>query len=94
MKLPDDLIALQRDYDAADARCTELAAALPSAVETLDADADPDDPRMAAFNAARDERLRLALALSYHPWWARVRNRYEAQRQLYEAARATQETTP
>lgn len=71
--IPDDLLALQRAYDQADARVQELV--------------DGDDRE--ALKAARAERLRLVEELHRHPFWSSVDNRHSADMALKKAARST-----
>jgi hypothetical protein len=70
--IPDDLLALQRAYDTADARVQELV------------DGDDRD----GLKAARDERLAAVEALHRHPFWSSVDNRHQADMALKQAARS------
>lgn len=72
--IPDDLLALQRAYDQADARVQELSVG---------------DEHREALAAARQERLAAVEALHRHPFWGTVDNRHSADMALKKAARST-----
>ena len=62
---PPDLVELQREFFAADARCYEIADALPSPMAIVGG-ADVD---FTELNAARAERLAIMDRLLAHPWF-------------------------
>ncbi|WP_030506344.1 hypothetical protein [Microbispora rosea] len=70
--IPDDLLALQRAYDQADAKVQELLVG---------------DEHREALAAARQERLAAVEALHRHPFWETVDNRHSADMALKKAAR-------
>jgi ABC-type sugar transport system substrate-binding protein len=86
---PDDLVQLQRDYYAADARCEKLAAALPPGTAVLAGEATVNAENQEAYEAARAERLRLVTELYAHPWWDGLEKgaRLKAKEALEKAAR-------
>jgi hypothetical protein len=84
---PDDLIQLQRDFDAADRDCVELSTAMPSGVEIVEGNVGDMEEQQAALNEARARRLELAVTLQGHPFWEGVDNRFEAKDALRRAAR-------
>jgi hypothetical protein len=86
--IPGDLVDLQRAWYAADARCDELAAALPSALDVVAGTAAPTPEQEAELAEARAERLRLTEELQGHGWWAAVDDKLAAKAALRKAARA------
>lgn len=72
--IPDDLLALQRAYDQADAKVQELSVG---------------DEHREALKDARAERLRLVEEIHRHQFWGTVDNRHSADMALKKAARAT-----
>jgi hypothetical protein len=88
--IPPDLIALQRDFDAANVRCEEIAARLPSAIDVAAGRAEFTDEQVAELRDARARRDQIGMKLINHEWWEKQPNRFEARRQLHEVARAEQ----
>ncbi|WP_157252766.1 hypothetical protein [Nonomuraea typhae] len=86
LDIPADLLALKRDYYAADARCYEIAAGLPSSVDVVALEANPDPERQADLAEARSERLMLVEEINRHPWLANAENRYARWVALSKAA--------
>lgn len=84
---PDDLLQLQRDFDAADRECVERSAAMPSGVEIVEGNIGDIAEQQNALKDARARRLELAEALQRHPFWTTVDNRYQAKDALRAAAR-------
>lgn len=84
---PPDLIDLQRAWYAADARCAEIAASHPSAVDVVAGVAVRTEQQDAELAEARAERLRLTEALQGHGWWATVDDRLAAKAALRTAAK-------
>lgn len=87
-EIPDDLLQLKRDFNAADARCEEIAAALPSSVSVLAVEMEPDPKGQADLVEARSERMRLVEEMNRHPWWATVDDRHDAWMFLQKAAKS------
>ena len=83
---PDDLIQLQRDFDAADRECVERSAAMPSGIEIAAGNIGDIAEQQAALKAARARRLELAEALQRHEFWTTVDNRFKAKDALRKAA--------
>jgi hypothetical protein len=88
-EFPEDLLAAQRAYWAADARVNEVTDALPSPQEVLEgAQTEEQGEELARV---REERLLALEALNGHPWWQQDeqrRDRYAAWKALQAAARA------
>lgn len=84
---PEDLLQLQRDFDAADAECERVAAALPRALDIVVGAAEITPEQRAELEAARAQRLRIAERLQTHEWWSTV-DRAKAKEALRDAARA------
>ncbi|MER5622516.1 hypothetical protein ABT061_15875 [Streptosporangium sp. NPDC002544] len=83
-EIPDDLIAAQRAYDAADARVQEVTDALPSSQEV----GGGHDGRAAGrAGRGREARLTALETMNRHPWWATVGDRHAAKTALWKAAR-------
>lgn len=89
LDIPEDLLALKRDFLAADARCLEIADSLPSNVAVLELEANPEPERVAELVDARAERLEVLEQINRHPWWGQVESRYKASTALLEAAKKT-----
>lgn len=83
---PADLLDLQRRFDVLDARCGEVAAALPSAADVVAGVAEPTGAQREELARVRAERLDVAERLQTHPWWETV-NRLEAKAALRVTAR-------
>lgn len=86
--LPDDLLQLKRDFLRLDAETHEQASALPSSVDVVALEAEPDDAGRARLAELRAERLEVVERINRHAWWETVDNRYKASMALLEAARA------
>jgi len=84
-EFPDDLIAAQRAYYAADARVQEVTDALPSAQEVLEG--VMTDEQRAGLAEAREARLTALETLNRHPWWGQQDNRHAAWTALQKAAK-------
>lgn len=84
---PADLIALQCRFNQADAHCEKLAATHPRATDIAAGTADITETQRALLQCARTDRLNTALALQAHPFWATVKNRFQAKQALREAAK-------
>ncbi|MEV7907774.1 hypothetical protein [Streptomyces anulatus] len=85
-EFPDDLLAAQRAYYAADARVQEVTDALPSPQEILEG-AMTDEQRD-ELAEVREARLQALEALNAHAWWGEQRDRYAAWTALQKAAKA------
>lgn len=87
---PADLLALQRAWYAADARCEEAGAALPPARDVAAGVAAPTAEQQAELAEARAERLRITEALQEHGWWPTVKAKHKlaAKAALRAAARS------
>lgn len=87
---PPDLLDLQRAWYAADARCVEAGAALPSGRDVAAGVAEPTAEQQAELVKARTERLRITEAMQDHGWWATVesKHRLAAKATLRKAARS------
>lgn len=83
--IPADLIELKAGFFATDARCVQLAEALPPAAI---ADDEAVQDVMEELRQARAERLALVQQIHRHAWWATVDNRNSADEALVKAARA------
>ncbi|GAA3172361.1 hypothetical protein [Nonomuraea roseoviolacea] len=88
IEIPDDVIAAQRAYDAADARVHEIVASLPSSVAIVAGEAEISDEQRQAWHEARAERMRLLFALRDLPWWGEQPDPLGAEKALRKAARA------
>lgn len=84
---PDDLLQLQRAFDAAEERCVELAAALPSGMEIAEGTAGDIAEQQDELQQERANRLDLVVKLQGHPWWEASGNRFQAKEALRKAAR-------
>jgi len=84
-EIPDDLIAAQRAYDAADAHVQEVTDALPSAQDALEG--AMTDEQKAQLAEVREARLTALEAMNRHPWWATAGDRHAAKTALWKAAR-------
>ncbi|WP_157253236.1 hypothetical protein [Nonomuraea typhae] len=87
LDIPADVLELKRQYYAADARCYEIAAGLPSSVDVVNLEAEPDPERQADLVEARSDRLRLVEEINRHPWLAGGENRHARWMALSKAAR-------
>ncbi|WP_329243118.1 hypothetical protein OG417_45340 [Actinoallomurus sp. NBC_01490] len=85
-RIPGDLIAAQRAYYMAEARCEQIFSAHPRPTDIAAGRAEITDEQRVELAAARGERLRLVEALNDHPWWATVDNRLRAKQALRTAA--------
>lgn len=85
---PPDLIEIQRQYAAVDARVQELRAQEPSGPAIARGHADIPESLRAAVDAARAERLQLVEALVEHSFWSEVQKdkRIEAKQELRKVA--------
>lgn len=84
---PNDLLDLQRAYNAADARCHEIGNTLPGARAIVEDGLDVDFTELGNSRAAR---LELAVQLQQDPWWKTIDkgDRVNARLALKKAARA------
>lgn len=89
-EIPADLIALQRNLDAANHHCEQLAEKLPSAIDVAAGRAAFTDEQVAELRDARARRDRIGMELINHAWWGSQESRFEARRRLHQAARAGQ----
>ncbi|MFI6907205.1 hypothetical protein ACIBKY_38505 [Nonomuraea sp. NPDC050394] len=87
LHIPEDLLALKRDFLTADTRCHEIADSLPSAVAVLALKANAEPERQADLVEARSDRPRIVGEISRHPWWAGCENRTQASLAVLEAAK-------
>lgn len=87
---PPDLLDLQRAWYAANTRCVEAGAALPSGRDVAAGVAEPTEQQQAELAEARAERLRITEALQGHGWWVTVEAKHKlpAKAALRVAARA------
>ncbi|MGA4989845.1 hypothetical protein [Nonomuraea bangladeshensis] len=94
--LPDDLIAAQKAFYAAEARCQELVDAEPAATAVVALEAEISDEQRRALADAREQRLQLVETLHRHPFWATVdtSDRIKVQAALRKAARAGDQAPP
>lgn len=83
---PPDLLDLQRAWYAADARCVEIAASHPKAVDQVAGTAAVSDAQYAELKAARAKRWALTVDLQDHDWWGSVEDRLAAKAALRKAA--------
>jgi hypothetical protein len=83
---PPDLLDLQRAWFAADARCVEIAASHPRAVDQVAGTARVSDAQHAELKQARAERWALTEELQDHTWWGTVQDRLAAKAALRKAA--------
>jgi hypothetical protein len=86
-ELPDDLVADQRAFYAADAEVQRVTAALPSGMDVVNGTATITPEQRAALVAARAERGRLIAVLYNHPWFKTVEDPNAAHMALQAAAR-------
>lgn len=84
---PPDLLELQRAFFAADARCEDIAATHPRAVDIAAGEAALSEDQREKLEQARAERLRLVEALQDHGWWSTVAGVQAARAELRKAAR-------
>ena len=84
---PADLLQLQRDWYAADARCEAIGAAQPSAMDVVAGTAQVSEAEYRELKAARAERWNLTDQLQRHPWWSTVDDKLAAKAALRAAAR-------
>ncbi|MEV8639434.1 hypothetical protein AB0395_48075 [Streptosporangium sp. NPDC051023] len=84
-EFPDDLIAAQRAYYAADARVQEVTDALPSSQEILEG--FMTDEQRAELAEVREARLVALEALNAHQFWVTVDGRHAAWMALQKAAK-------
>jgi hypothetical protein len=82
--IPDKLVDLERAFLAAEARCAELAAAAPKAVDIAAGAEWPDRDR---WDEAFAELQQAAAAVQGDEWWSTVDNRHEARAALLAAAK-------
>lgn len=85
--LPEDLIALKRDFLTADAECHEIAKGLPSTVAVLAGEVEPDPDGQERLDVARGRRLEVVRRIYAHEWWGTVDNRHSADKALLKAAK-------
>ena len=85
-EFPADLLDLQRAWYAADARCVEIAASHPPAVDVVAGTARVTDEQHAELKAARAARWALTMDLQDHDWWGMVEDRLAAKAALRKAA--------
>ncbi len=86
-EFPDDLVAAQRDFYAADARVQEVTDALPSSLDIVAGTASITEDQRAELAAVRAERLRIVDILYGHTWWEGVEDPYAARLKLREVAK-------
>jgi hypothetical protein len=86
---PPDLLQLQRDWYAADARCVEIGASHPAAVDVVAGTAQVSDAQYRELKDARAERWLLTEQLRGHAWWASVDDTPAAKAALRAAARGS-----
>ena len=84
---PADLLQLQRDWYAADARCEEIGAAHPRAADVVAGTAQVSEAQHQELKQARAERWALTEQLQGHTWWGKVDDRLAAKAALRKAAR-------
>lgn len=84
---PADLLDLQRAWYVADARCEEIAASHPPAVDVVAGTATVTDAQYAELKQARAARWALTVDLQGHDWWGTVEDRLAAKAALRAAAR-------
>lgn len=87
--LPDDLIAAQKAFYEAEARCQALVDAEPAASAIVALEAEISEEQRQALADAREERLQAVEALHRHPFWETVDagDRIKVQAALRKAAR-------
>ncbi|TDD97665.1 hypothetical protein [Actinomadura rubrisoli] len=83
---PPDLLQLQRDWYAADARCQEITASHPPALDVIAGTATVTDEQHTELKRARAERWDLTERLQRHRWWATVDDVLDAKKELRAAA--------
>ena len=84
---PADLLDLQRSWYAADARCVEIGAAQPPAVDVVAGITEVSEAEYQALKQARGERWELTEQLQGHAWWATVDDKLAAKAALRATAR-------
>ena len=83
---PPDLLNLQRSWYAADARCVEIGAAHPPAVDVVAGTAHVSDEQYRELKEARAARWALTEQLQGHAWWTTVNDKLAAKAALRKAA--------
>jgi hypothetical protein len=83
---PPDLLQLQRDWYAADARCVEIGASHPAAVDVVAGTAQVSEAQHQELKRARAERWALTEELQGHAWWGTVDDKLAAKAALRKAA--------
>jgi hypothetical protein len=85
--LPADLLALKRDFLAAENRLAELRQTHPAPTAVAAGDAELSDEQRVEWAATMDESRRLAEEIHRHAWWSQVDNRHSAWMALQKAAK-------
>jgi hypothetical protein len=88
--IPTNLIQLQHAFNAANAECERIAAALPSAVDVAAGRAAFTNEELKALREARVHRDRVGMDLIRHEWWATQGDLAEAKRRVRDAARTAE----
>ncbi|WP_123661610.1 hypothetical protein [Actinocorallia herbida] len=91
MEIPPELLRLRLDFLAAQARCEELSAAMPTNAqlrEGYEISREDLDERNRALGEARKARLVLAVELSGHPWFGEQKDAVSAREAVEKAAKA------
>lgn len=84
---PADLLDLQHAWYAADARCEEIVASHPPAVDVVAGTARVSEDQYRELKEARAARWALTVDLQDHDWWGTVDDRLSANAALRAAAR-------
>lgn len=88
MDIPEHLIDLKAAFLQAEARCAEIAAELPRAVDIASGAAELTDADRERWDSAQAEMRRLAEEIQTDPWWAGVEDAHAARTALTAAAKA------
>jgi hypothetical protein len=86
-EVPGDLIALQREWDTAQARLEAFSGSLPKAADIVAGRASISDEQRARLEAERANCVRLAKEKLAHPWWPKDAAIHAARAAVLKAAR-------
>lgn len=93
LDIPEDVIAAQRAYDAADAAVQGVVARMPSGVAIAAGETSIDEELRAELGQVRAERLQRLKELRDHPWWQQAGDPLKAEAALRRAARTADTST-